>query len=471
MKVLATGGQTGYRTVGSTRGSWSSMTLLAAVNDVTGDGKGDVLGRIGDGVTKIYRGDGAGHVSTTGIAATTAFRRANKVVAAGDFNGDRRNDVLMRQWSNGGLYLVPGIGGGAFGKPRLLGLGWTKYTFIAVPGDLTGDGRPDVVGVKDGAPVRVPQRGWLAHPVGRLAPDRGHGVQRGPGLGSRRDRRRRRRPAGARTQQRRAGHPHGPHRQDPGRHLGMFGGASRWTRVSAAQMTGSPQADLVGVGPAGQQLVVMANNGLKNVESLTSTNITNSGLSMVLNAGDWNRDGKPDLIARDASKDRLYLYAGLGGGRYKGGALMSAGWKTFVNIVGVGDVTGDGRPDLMGRVNGGPMTIFPGAGSTKFQAPILAPSSMRTFNLVGSGSWKPASMPGSSIYGPGGAFVPFIGTGGRIPKPYNWVVGPGDVDGDGRPDLVARDSAGMLWLLPGTTSGYGARRYLAPGFAAYAFIG
>ena len=67
---------------------------------------------------------------------------------------------------------------------------------------------------------------------------------------------------------------------------------------------------------------------------------------------------------------------------------MSTGWKTFVNLAAVGDVTGDGRPDLMGRVDGGKMTIFPGAGGAKFRAPILAPASMRTFNQIGSGSWR-----------------------------------------------------------------------------------
>ena len=40
---------------------------------------------------------------------------------------------------------------------------------------------------------------------------------------------------------------------------------------------------------------------------------------------------------------------------------------------------------------------------------ILAPSSMRTFNQIGAGSWRPGLMPKSSIFGPGGSFVPFVG--------------------------------------------------------------
>ncbi len=80
-------------------------------------------------------------------------------------------------------------------------------------------------------------------------------------------------------------------------------------------MTGTRQADFVGVGPGGS-LLVKCHNGLRNVRSLETTNLTLPNASMVLNAGDWNGDRKGDIIARDSNKDRLVLYPGLGGNKY-----------------------------------------------------------------------------------------------------------------------------------------------------------
>ena len=200
-RVLSTGGQTSYRSVAASPGAWGSMSMIAAAGDLSGDGKGDVLGRIA-GITRVYRGDGGGHVSQTGIVPTRAFQNANKVVAAGDFNGAGRNDMLMRHRTNGGLYLVPGIGRSAFAKPRLLSRGWAGFSAIAVPGDLTGDGRPDVVGAQERCPLRLPERPRLATRCGRPEGVRRVGVQRDPGFRTRRERRRRGRPAGPGTHHR-----------------------------------------------------------------------------------------------------------------------------------------------------------------------------------------------------------------------------------------------------------------------------
>jgi hypothetical protein len=51
---------------------------------------------------------------------------------------------------------------------------------------------------------------------------------------------------------------------------------------------------------------------------------------------------------------------------------------------------------------------------------------------------------------------------------YDWVRGLGDLNGDDRPDVVARERAtGHLWLLPGRGDGLAPRRLIATGFEAY----
>ncbi len=134
------------------------MNLLAAVGDVTGDGKGDVLGRATrTGLTRVYRGDGRGHISRTGIYATRQFRSANLLAGAGDWNKDGKADVLMRTKTTGSLYVFHGTGQRHLRQPRLLSKGWAGYTsHRAGAGDLTGDGRPDVVGLKAGCRLRAP---------------------------------------------------------------------------------------------------------------------------------------------------------------------------------------------------------------------------------------------------------------------------------------------------------------------------
>ena len=48
------------------------------------------------------------------------------------------------------------------------------------------------------------------------------------------------------------------------------------------------------------------------------------------------------------------------------------------------------------------------------------------------------------------------------------IVGVGDFNGDGHPDVLARDSSGTLWLYPGNSSdGFGPRVSLGGGWNGY----
>jgi sugar lactone lactonase YvrE len=85
----------------------------------------------------------------------------------------------------------------------------------------------------------------------------------------------------------------------------------------------------------------------------------------------------------------------------------------YNQLVGAGDLTGDGRADLLARDSAGVLWLYRGTGSQ------ATPFVSRTR----------------------------IGAGWGV---YNVLVRAGDWDGGGRADLFARDSAGVLWLYRGT---------------------
>ena len=150
VSILPTGGQIRYSSAVSTTGNWHRMDLVSAVGDVTGDGKGDVIGRWpSQGKSAVYTGTGDGHVRTKGVTPTAVFRSAGSVVAAKDWDADGRNDVLMRTDANSRLWLVRGLGSGKFAAPSGSRGSWARYTSIAATGDLNRNGQPDLVGLHE----------------------------------------------------------------------------------------------------------------------------------------------------------------------------------------------------------------------------------------------------------------------------------------------------------------------------------
>jgi N-acetylmuramoyl-L-alanine amidase/FG-GAP-like repeat len=468
VSILPTGGQLRYSPRVSTSGNWHRMSLVSGVGDVTGDGIGDVVGRWPDqGRSLVYTGTGAGQVRTTGIAPTAAFRSAGSVVAAKDWDADGRNDVIMRTGANSRLWLVRGLGSGKFAAPRQFpDRHWAGYTSIAATGDLDRDGEPDLVGLnKNGHLYVIPgtKRGDLgsARNVRDVGTSYtgivGSGDMSGDGIGD----------IAARDRTGAISILTGNGSGSFGDTFGKFFGPAGLLSVTGASMAGSAHSDLVGLDATRHKLVIFRHSGRTNLNARVPTNVTVPGASQVLTVGDWNRDGKHDLVTREGEGDRLWLRIGKGNGQYAAGTPMDDGWKPFKYLAAVGDVTGDKNPDLVGaKLAPGPFTVFPGNGEASFLAPFRAPSSLRTFNQIGTGSWAPASSRPTYISSDG-SFVPVLGSLGADPAAYDWVVGPGDVDGDSRADLITRDSAGSLWLVPGKDKGFGARRLIGSGYGAY----
>jgi hypothetical protein len=148
----------------------------------------------------------------------------------------------------------------------------------------------------------------------------------------------------------------------------------------------------------------------------------------------------------------------------------------------VGDVTGDGYPDLMGQPSGGSMRVYPSNGSTGLRASFVSHSAISATQQAGVGLWNGDGSPDSLFRRSDGKLVLYPGNGpggltggsviGSLATGYDWVLAMGDANGDRRPDLIVREAkTGRLWLRPGTSNGFAARRLLVGGTSRFDLAG
>ena len=122
--------------------------------DFNGDGLTDLAGsedlpsRGGGGHVMVLIGNGAGNF--TGRTVTDYI---GHVLAVGDFNGDRRTDLVVADVGNANPAILPGNGDGTFGAPRPVAA-TTDVTFALVA-DLDGDTKRDLVVGAEGITVAV----------------------------------------------------------------------------------------------------------------------------------------------------------------------------------------------------------------------------------------------------------------------------------------------------------------------------
>ena len=73
------------------------------------------------------------------------------------------------------------------------------------------------------------------------------------------------------------------------------------------------------------------------------------GFTALVAPGDFSGDGKPDIVAR-RSDGALLLYRGDGDSGFAGAPEpVGSGWQTFTALLGPGDWNGDGKVDVLAR--------------------------------------------------------------------------------------------------------------------------
>ncbi|MEU2618918.1 VCBS repeat-containing protein [Streptomyces sp. NPDC007157] len=185
--------------------------------------------------------------------------------------------------------------------------------------------------------------------------------------------------------------------------------------------------------PSGALRAYLPDCGAALTPSTGSWSLGTSGWNqydVLTSPGDLNKDGRPDLIARNSATGAVYLYKATSTGKLSARVKLYDNWKTYKKVVGAGDLNGDGVGDLVAQDKADNLYRYYGTGKGGF-----------------GGRVKIATGWGSS---------------------YNAVVGVGDITGDGRNDLVMRDTAGNLYRQTGTGKGsFAARVKIGTGWQGY----
>jgi Bacterial Ig-like domain/FG-GAP-like repeat len=306
--------------VNSDTGISSFGNNITAVADLDGDGKIDALVTGGTSFS-IMKGDGTGAFTKLSTVNVGTLNGSSYILA--DVNGDGKPDVVATSFGSTGLFanIFLNTGGGQFSTPTAVSVNSQQMAAA----DLNGDGKADLVG-QSGSTLNV----MLNDGTGKFAAPTSYSI---------------------------AG-----------------GGAGSAITPLLIDVNGDGRLDIV---TAGSSLVnsvlvysvsVLINDGTGKFIPGTSR-VLSSGVSQIF-AADVNGDGKADIIVTGGtiSDNIVTVLSGDGAGGFGRSVVTSLG--AALPTVGVGDVNGDGRADLVVQGSDGSVSLMTSDGSGKFSSPV-----------------------------------------------------------------------------------------------------
>jgi hypothetical protein len=228
-------------------------------------------------------------------------------------------------------------------------------------------------------------------------------------------------------------------------------GTIAFSALAVADVNGDGNLDLVG--GAGGTLTVLANDGAGSFSVVPGAIDANPQVTAVssLALGDIDGNGTPDLVVGQSGSGVLAAWSGQTGGSFLSAPGVVPPVPLDVARLYLVDATGDFAPDLEVAVAGAPWRLYIDRdGVLEDQSFVRLPQPPADATAIAVGGWDAGCEPdvvlasgsgGSGLHGQAdGTFV----DDGLIPPASDVVLV--DVDGDGALDAVLATEQGVVWV-------------------------
>jgi hypothetical protein len=403
--------------------SVSGVVEALAAGDLNGDGKLDLVVPTGGQTASVsvLLGIGDGTFAAPVSYASSLLSIYGTSIALADFNGDGRLDVALSNANGNGVAILLGNGDGTFqSPPQSYSAGLDPASIMAL--DVNGDGKPDLVVTGGSGLTAIVNRG-----DGSFSKNSTYPVVKFPwkAVG------------------------------------GDFNGDARPDiAVGTITTTAGGQYN-------GGVVSVLASNSDGTFQPRVDT--TTTTFPMVLAPGDFNGDGKLDLVVDEETPYTNYLSTWIGNGDGTFQTNISQSIPGSVGSLAVGDFNNDGKLDVAATIGG--VYVFLGNGDGTFNAPVVtsAPSAgtLRAADFNGDGKLDLAISGGQSV-------SVLLGNGDGTFQPSTFslsgqtLLAVGDFNGDGRPDLCVVSATNVVSVALGNGDGTFAQ---AAGFQLPSILG